>query len=69
MYVLSHTLDPMGWYSVLSFCISTVFDINPLELVRFQNFRYFVSSRLFSCPALPFSLSFRISNVKVENNL
>jgi hypothetical protein len=35
-----------------------VFDINPLELVRFRNSRYFVSSCSFSCPALPFSLSF-----------
>jgi hypothetical protein len=58
MYVLSHALGPTGRYSVLSFHISTVFDINPLELVRFRNSRYFVSSHSFSCPALPFSLSF-----------
>jgi hypothetical protein len=58
MCVLSHALGPTGRYFVLSFRISTVFDINPLELVCFRNSRYFVSSRSFSCPALPFSLSF-----------
>ena len=46
-----------------------MFDIIPLELVRFRNSRYSVSSRSFSCPALPFLLSFSYSNVKVENNL
>jgi hypothetical protein len=58
MYVLSHALGPMGRYSVLSFRISTVFDINPLKFVRFRNSRYFENSRSFSCLALPFSLSF-----------
>ena len=58
MYVLSHALDPTGRYSVLSFRISTVFDIDPLELVRFRNSRYFVSSRSFSCPALSFAFVF-----------
>jgi hypothetical protein len=58
MYVLSHALGPMGRYSILSFRISTVFDINPLKFVRFQNSRYFENSRSFSCLALPFSLSF-----------
>jgi hypothetical protein len=58
MYVLSHALGLTCQYSVLSFHISTVFDINPLELVRFRNSRYFVSSRSFSCPALPFLFSF-----------
>jgi hypothetical protein len=58
MYVFSHALGPTGQYSVLSFRISTVFDINPLELVRFYNSWYFVSSRSFSCPALSFSLLF-----------
>ena len=57
MYVLSHALGPTGRYSVLSFRISTVFDINPLELVRFR-------VRLYR-----FRFRFRISNVKVENNL
>ena len=69
MYVLSHALGPTGWYSVLSFRISTVFDINPLELVCFRNSRYFVSSCSFSCPALPFSLSFSYFKCKSENNL
>jgi hypothetical protein len=58
MYVLSHALGPTCRYSVLSFRISTVFNINPFELVHFRNSRYFVSSRSFSCLALLFSLSF-----------
>jgi hypothetical protein len=58
MYVLSHALGPTGRYFVLSFRISAVFDINPLELVHFWNSRHFVSSYPFSYPALLFSLSF-----------
>ena len=39
-YVLvnCYALGSMGQYSVLIFRIPTVFDIIPLELVRFQNF-------------------------------
>jgi len=33
-----YALDPTGQYSVLIFCISIVFDIISLELVRFRNF-------------------------------
>jgi hypothetical protein len=66
MYVLSHALGPTGRYSVLSFRISTVFDINPLELVRFRNSRYFVSSHSFSCPPSPFSLSFSYFKCKTR---
>ena len=33
-----YALGPTGQYSVLIFCIPTVFDIIPLELVRFRNF-------------------------------
>jgi hypothetical protein len=55
-------------YSVLNFRIPTVFDIISLEWVRFRNSWYFVSSRSFSCPALPFSLSFSYLNIKVENS-
>jgi hypothetical protein len=58
MYVLSHALGPTGWYFILSFHISTVFYINPFELIHFRNSRYFVSSRSFSYPALPFSFLF-----------
>jgi len=58
VYILSHVLGTTYWYFVLSFRISTVFDINPIELVRFQNSRYFVSLCSFSCPTLPFSFSF-----------
>jgi hypothetical protein len=42
-YLLGHALvncyalGPTGQYSVLIFHIPTVFDIIPLELVRFQN--------------------------------
>ena len=58
VYILSHALGTIGWYSVLSFCILTVFDINLLELIHFRNYRYFVSSCLFSCPTLSFLLLF-----------
>ena len=39
-YVLvnCYALGPTGQYSVLIFRIPTVFDIIPLELVRFRNF-------------------------------
>ena len=53
-----YALSPMGQYSVLIFRIPTVFDIIPLELVRFRNFLYFISLCSFSCPALPFLFSF-----------
>ena len=62
-----YALGTTGRYSVFIFRIPTVFYIIPLELVRFRNTRFSVSSRSFSCPALPFSLSFSYSNVKVEN--
>ena len=53
-----YALGPSGQYFVLIIRIPTVFDIIPLELVRFQNSRYFISSCSFSCPALLLSLSF-----------
>ena len=56
-----YALGPTGQYSVLIFRIPTVFDIIPLELVRFRNFSYSVSSCSFSCPALPLSFSFSYS--------
>lgn len=37
VYILSYALGTTYRYFVLSFRISTVFDINPLELVRFRN--------------------------------
>jgi hypothetical protein len=46
----------------INFCIPTVFDIIPLELVRFLNS---VSLCSRSCSILPFSLSFLHSNVEV----
>jgi hypothetical protein len=48
----------------IDFCIPTMFDMIPLELVRFRNSRYFISSC--SCPALLLSLSFSYSNVEVK---
>ena len=68
-YVLvnCYALGPTGQYIVLIFRIPIVFNIISLELVCFQNSRYCVSSRSFSCPALPLLLSFSYSNVKVEN--
>ena len=62
-----YALGFTGQYFVLIFRIPTVFDIIPLELVRFRHSRYFVSSCSFSCPALPLSFSFSYSNVEVEN--
>jgi hypothetical protein len=53
----------------INFRMPTVFDIIPLELVRFRNYQYSASSCSFSCPALPLSFSFSYSNIKVENNL
>jgi hypothetical protein len=58
---------PTGQYSVLIFHIPTVFDIIPLELVRFWNFWYSVNSCSFSCPTLPLLFSFSYSNVEIEN--
>ena len=58
-------LCTLGRYFVLIFRILTVFDIIPLELVRFQNSRYSVSLCSFSCPACPFSLS--LSYFKCKN--
>ena len=55
-------------YSILIFRIPTVFDIILLELIRFRNSRYSISSCLFSCLALQLSLSFLYSNVEVENS-
>ena len=59
-YVLvnCYALDSTGQYFVLIFRIPTVFDIIPLELVRFRNSQYSISSCSFSCPALLLSLSF-----------
>jgi hypothetical protein len=48
---------------VLNSRIPTVLDIIPLELFRFRNSRYSVSS----CSVCPLSFSFSYSNVKVEN--
>ena len=62
-----YALGNTGRYSLFIFRIPTVFDIIPLELVHFQNTRFSVSLRSFSCPALRYSLSFSYSNVKVEN--
>jgi len=59
-----YALDPTGQYSVLIFHIPTVFNIILLELARFRNFWYSISS----CPTLPLSLSFSYSNVEVENS-
>ena len=49
-YVLvnCYAFGPTGQYFVLIFRIPTVFDIIPLDLVRF---RYFVNSHSFLCPA------------------
>jgi hypothetical protein len=63
-----YALGPTGQYSVLIFRIPTVFDIIPVELVHFRNSSYSVSSCSFSCPALPLSLLFSYSNIKVENS-
>jgi hypothetical protein len=60
-----YAIGPTDQYSVLIFC--TKFDIILLELVRFWNSRYSISSCSFSCPVLPLSLSFSYSNVEVEN--
>jgi hypothetical protein len=62
-----YALGPTGQYFILIFRIPTVFDIVSLELVRFRNSPYSVSSCScsFSYPALP--LSFLYSNVEVEN--
>ena len=62
-----YALDTTRWYSIFIFHIPTVFELIPLELVRFRNTRFSVSLRSFSCPALSFSLSFSYSNVKVQN--
>ena len=55
----------VGRYFVLNFCMPTVFDIIPIELVRFRNTE---SSFSFSFPAILFLLSRSYSNIKVENN-
>jgi hypothetical protein len=52
---------------VLSSRIPTVFDIIPLELFRFRNSRYSVTSCSFSCSVCPLLFSFSYSNVKVKN--
>jgi len=69
VHILSHALGTIGRYSVLSFHISIVFDINPLELVRFWNYRYFLVRVRFRVRFYRLCFCFRISNVKVENNL
>ena len=45
-----------------------MFDIIPLELVRFRNSRYSVSSHSFLHLALLLLLSFSYPNVEVENS-
>jgi hypothetical protein len=64
-HVNCYVLGPTCQYSVLIFCIPTVFDIILLELVRFQNS---VSSCSFSCLTLPLPFLYSYSNVKVENS-
>ena len=59
----------VGRYFVLNFRIPTVFDIIPLELVRFRNSRYSVSSCSFSCPACPLSLSLSYFKCKSRKRL
>ena len=67
VFVNCYALGPTGQYSILIFHVPTVFDIIPLELVRFRNSRYSVSLCSFSCPALPLLLLFSYSNIEVEN--
>ena len=55
----------VGRYFVLNFRMPTVFDIIPIELVRFRNTE---SSFSISFPAIWFSLSCSYSNINVENN-
>ena len=62
-------LCTVGLYSVLNFRIPTVFDIIPLELVRFRNSRYSVSSCSFSCLACPLSLSLSYFKCKSRKQL
>ena len=62
-------LCTVGRYFVLNFRIPTVFDIIPLELVRFRNSRYSVSSCSFSCPACPFSFSLSYFKCKSRKRL
>ena len=62
-------LCTVGRYFVLNFRIPTVFDIIPLELVRFRNSRYSVSSCSFSCPACPLSLSLSYFKCKSRKRL
>jgi len=62
-------LCTVGRYFVLNFRIPTVFDIIPLELVRFRNSRYSVSSCSFSCPACPLSLSLSYFKCKSRKQL
>jgi hypothetical protein len=54
-------------YFILNFHILTMFDIISLELVRFRNSRYSISSCSFSYSALPFLLLFSYSKIKLEN--
>ena len=62
-------LCTVGRYFVLNFRISTVFDIILLELVRFRNSKYSVSSCLFSCLACPLSLSLSYFKCKSRKRL
>lgn len=69
VHVLSHVLGIMGRYSVFSFHILTVFDISPLELVRFQNSGYFVCSCSFSCPTLSLTVCVHPLRKKGEESM
>ena len=62
-------LCTVGRYFVLNFRIPIVFDIIPLELVRFRNSRYPVSSCSFSCPACPLSPSLLYFKCKSRKRL
>jgi hypothetical protein len=75
--LLSCTQNLLRWHWLVVMHYGSVFRIefsytdrvrhNFVRLVRFRNSRYSVSLRSFSCLALPFSLSFSYSNVKVKN--
>ena len=63
-----YALGLMSQYFILIFRISTMFDIIPLELVRFRNSQYFRKFVFVFMSGLPLSLSFSYSNVEVENS-
>jgi len=59
-----YALGLTGQYFLLIFRILTVFDIIPLELVRFRNFQYSISLCSFFFPVLPLSLLFFLLKYK-----